>query len=456
MKKTILFIALISTVGLHAQTAVDFNTAFADGWSSWIGQTLTFTNDFVVLNPQNKWVAPHRLRAAEEYGEEGTIAYTEAEAANANAKCTLNGVYFTYATHQAGTIIRNLTATVTAANTLQAVSTPTMIPTKMPTVRPDLGATNVVVCAANIQNFFVTLGGYAGAENETQLAVQTTKISTALYHMDADIYALCEVEQGPLAATALVNAMNTLAGTDRYAWVDAGFTTYDGIMICYLYRKDVVEPYGSYVKPYNYAPMKFREAIQCFKHKATNEKFNLSLNHFYAKVSKADADRQENMQYLVNKLSSVTSTDPDILVVGDLNAYTMEESNLMLSRDQHYVDLLMKYAPEGYSYVYSDDGTVGYLDHAYANATMAEQVTKAVPYHLNADMYYKRGFKYDDNSMYRYADHDPILVGLRLGDHTAAAESVEVTEPCKKILHNGLLIIERGGVQYTITGQRLY
>lgn len=437
----------------YTQTTVDFDKAFAKGWSGWIGKTLTFTNDFYLCNTYDKVAASHRLRNPEEYGEPGTEKYEKAIAKNSNDSCVLSNISFQY-NCRPGAIISGMQAFVSSANNLQVVNTPSIAYNEFPTTRPDLGNADLVVCGANIENFFVTLGGYAGASSQEQLAIQKTKISSALSNMDADIYALCEVEQGPLAATELVRLLDSIAGKNQYDWVNAGFATYDGIMVCFIYRKDKVTPYSNYIKPYNFGAMQYREAIQCFEQLGTGERFNISLNHFYAKRSKTAADRQENMQYLINKLPTAASNDPDILVLGDLNAYTNEESNLKLSRDYGYTDLLMKYSPDDYSYVWDDK--VGYLDHAYCSPSMESQVTKAVPYHLNADT--KTSYKYTNGntSMYRYADHDPILVGLKLGNTGTAID--EVAEPatnCKKVIRNGQLIIERDGVQYTITGIRL-
>ena len=444
----------------YDETEVDFETAFASGWSGWIGKTLTFTNDFYLCNTTYDVIAPHRLRSPEEYGDQGTAAYTQAVADNTRDSCVLSGVYFQSGCRP-GAIIRGLQATVTSANNLQATNTPAIIYNELPTQRPDLGDANVVICGANLENFFVTLGGYAGAGTEARLEKQKTKISVGLYHMDADIYALCEVERGQLAAPVLVELLNDLAGVDQYDWVNAGFDYDDAIMVCYIYRKDKIEPYGDYITPYSYttSPYHYREAIQCFKHKATGEKFNISLNHFKAKDSSTDAGdgtRQSNMNMVTYQFSNAAANDPDILVMGDLNAYTNEESNLILSRDKGYTDLLMRDDPDGYSYVYND--LVGYLDHAYANSSMAAQVTKAVPYHLNADTdEWNYCYKSSNTSMYRYADHDPILIGLKLGENssTEMLDVNESKEPARKVLENGQVIIIRNNVRYTITGLRL-
>ena len=161
------------------------------------------------------------------------------------------------------------------------------------------------------------------------------------------------------------------------------------------------------------------------------------------------------MQRLISKLSSAEAIDPDVLVMGDLNAYTMEASNLLLTEGEGYVDLLMKYDPDGYSYVY--DKLVGYLDHAYCSPSMESQVTKAVSYHMNADTPTSYEYSKGNTTMYRYADHEPILVGLRLGEDTSTnVEEVETGVACTKVLRNGQIVILRGDNAYTITGQLIY
>ena len=437
----------------YTKTVVDFEIDFANGWSGWVGKTLTFTNDFYIHDTYNKRMAYHRLRSPEEYGDEGTKGYMNAMAANAIAECTLSGVTLKSGCRP-GTIIRGLKAQVTAANKLQAVNTPTIIYNELPTQLPDLGNANVVIAGTNIENFFVTLGGYAGASNETTLSYQKQKISKGLYHLNADIYAICEMEQGPLAATEMVRLLNELAGTNVYDWVNAGFSTYDAIMVCYIYRKDKVAPYDSYIMPYTSGVYRYREAIQCFEHLATGERFNVSINHFKAKTGtdNTDGTRQTNMQRLISKLSSAEAIDPDVLVMGDLNAYTMEASNLLLTEGEGYVDLLMKYDPNGYSYVY--DKLVGYLDHAYCSPSMESQVTKAVSYHMNADTPTSYEYSKGNTTMYRYADHEPILVGLHLGEEVSTnVEEVETGVKCTKVLRDGQIIILRGDKAYTITGQ---
>ena len=433
---------------------VDFATTIAaGGWNALIGRTVTFSNDFYYCDTWNNTIAPHRLLDPEEYGNEGTADYTAAVAANRRDSCHLENYTISWQTYRTGTIIRGLKAYIPAANCLQAVEAPQLINNELPIARPDLGNANVVICAANVENFYV-----ANASDQEALLVQKEKISKALFNMNADIYALCEVEQGTSASQALCDDLNELFGVaNLFTFTNGGSTTYNSGAVTFLYRTDKIELVGNYIYPYpNYQAMKWRMGIQCFKHKPSGEKFNISMNHFWAKISKTDADRVDNMTKLITYLSTAASKDPDILVVGDLNAYTMEESNQMLISQKNYVDLLMKYAVGGYSHLYGC--TAGYLDHAYCSPSMESQVTMAVPYHLNADTpKSKYGYAQGNNSMYRYSDHDPILVGLKLGN--GASELLNIVSEdvqAQKILRNGQIVIIRSGVEYTITGQRVY
>jgi predicted extracellular nuclease len=69
-------------------------------------------------------------------------------------------------------------------------------------------------------------------------------------------------------------------------------------------------------------------------------------------------------------------------------------------------------------------GQFGYLDHTLANASLTTQVTGVVPWHINADE--PRALDYNDDNQpglyspdaYRSSDHDPVIVGLSLGEVT--------------------------------------
>ena len=97
-------------------------------------------------------------------------------------------------------------------------------------------------------------------------------------------------------------------------------------------------------------------------------------------------------------------------------------------KDAGYTDLIQTFVgADAYSYVYF--GQAGSLDHALANADLTSQVTGVVSWHINADepkvLDYNTEYKSPDQIVdlynadpYRASDHDPVVVGLRLGEET--------------------------------------
>ncbi len=116
-------------------------------------------------------------------------------------------------------------------------------------------------------------------------------------------------------------------------------------------------------------------------------------------------------------------TDPDVLVIGDLNSYAKEDP-IHTFTSNGFVDLVEKYhGKQGYGY--SFNGEAGYLDHALASASLSAQVVEAIEWHINSDepisFDYNVEFKtlqqqtdYYQANAYRSSDHDPVIVALAL------------------------------------------
>jgi Ca2+-binding RTX toxin-like protein len=108
-----------------------------------------------------------------------------------------------------------------------------------------------------------------------------------------------------------------------------------------------------------------------------------------------------------------------VIVIGDLNAYGMEDPILNLS-NVGFVDQVARFNGQaGYSYVF--DGEAGYLDHALANSSMSAQIIATTHWNINADepsvIDYNTEFKPQDlytDAPYRSSDHDPVVIGLNL------------------------------------------
>ena len=143
--------------------------------------------------------------------------------------------------------------------------------------------------------------------------------------------------------------------------------------------------------------------------------------------------RTSAAQALVDWLAAdpTGSSDPDVLIIGDLNAYAKEAPIVatvagpddLVGTADDYANLVARDLGD-YAYSYVFDGQVGSLDHALGSAKLQLQVQGTAIWQLNADepdvLDYDTTFKpveqellYEPNG-FRSSDHDPVLVDLTL------------------------------------------
>ena len=427
MRKIILLATIILATRLSAVVKVTFPDSFADGWEPYIGQMVEFTNPLYVCGNyyDSLILSPERLYVPEEHAiglsQGDSTLYWELRQHNRANMINLSCKITNYQV-RTGCTIKKLTARVVAPGKLVTGTTPKFTNNR-PEPLPKMPKGGLLICATNIQNYFFNLGGYAQRKTTPkQQAMQTLKISKALTHINADIYAICEIQRGDSAPEMLVNALNQIAKTDRYAFVSDGWDNQDMISCGYIYRKDKVKPYGEMIHGYadTASHYHYRLIAMGFEELASGERFVLNINHLRSKRgtgAESNDKRMANVDSLLHMLNTIRTEnifqDDDILLVGDYNSYTYEQP-LQTIIQAGYADVLMQHAPQGYSYVYYSEA--GYLDRVFASPTMSKQVTTIQPYHLNADYFYSRGFKRGlDDTIFRYADHDPILIHINLG-----------------------------------------
>lgn len=317
---------------------------------------------------------------------------------------------------------------------------------------PELGNPRIIVLANNLQNYYYNPNSGRGDYTQAEIVAKTRKIVNTMLNSDADIFAFCEVEAKPIVLQQLADSMNAHCGVaGRYVAlndkinVDWDEEYNNNIKSGFIYRSDKVTPYGSNYPATTITYYKNTMRIQAWTENSTGEHFTLSMNHFKAMSDDASiAKRVENANWLMSSLATKAKVmDPDILIMGDLNCQ-MDEEAITVITNKGYEEQLLRFNSFAYSYIYK--GKKELIDHAFANASMAGQITGAAVWHTNTSA----------TTANRYSDHDAVMVGLRLGDQTTGLEdNVEITQPYKKRLHNGQLIIERNGVQYLITGQRI-
>jgi len=410
-------------------------------------QTLYVNNNSRLLSLGQLTLGTTRLYTPTNQFVHGTADYTALLAFNAKAQLILDDgittgnytpIQFADAsgTRRTGERITNLQAVVDYSNsayTIYPATTPVFYGNPRPTAPSDLGNYNLKVCASNLDYYLPTNFGQGyGAANATQAAQQQLKIVAGLLAIDADIYGLMEVEEGQKALTDLVTAMNAATVAGRYGFVnDGGGMDGTYIKVGYLYRTDKVTPYLNLQNTNSPSPYD-RKKVQAFTLNSNNERFIFSLNHFKAKTgcptSGTDTDQGDGQgcwnTTRVLESTSITNLiannltyygDDDVLIMGDLNSYGKEDPVEKLIQNG-YTDMhRVFHADSAYSYVY--DGEAGYLDNVLASPTMKSQITGVSVFHVNTDeptMFEYSGSAYQPD-MYRYSDHDPIVVGLSLG-----------------------------------------
>ena len=339
MRKLLLFIVLAATTSIWAVEKVQFPESFANGWDKYLGKMVQITTPlFICGNYYDSLIlAPERLYVPEEnahgLAEGDSTLYWEIKQQNRSKMISLSCQVRNYEV-RTGAMIKNLTARVVAPGKLVTGSSPKFL-NNTPAPKPKMPKNSLLICAANIQNYFFDLGGYAHPKTtKQQQQLQTLKISKALTHINADIYALCEIQKGDSAPQMLVDAMNKQAKKDCYAYVSQGWTNSDLISCGYIYRKDRVRPYGDLQHAYHDTCNHYHyRLIACgFEELKTNEHFVLNINHLRSKRGtgeESNAKRMTNIDSLLIMLNDIQENqlfqDADILLVGDYNCYTQEQ-----------------------------------------------------------------------------------------------------------------------------------
>lgn len=336
-----------------------------------------------------------------------------------------------------------------------------------PAFSPDVGG-GLKVASFNVLNYFNTFDGCSGgvggppegcrgADDAFELERQSAKIVSAINQSDFDVVGLIEIENdgyGPESSLAeLVDRLNADAGSGSWDFIDVDAGTgranaagTDAIRVAFIYKPTSVTPVGKtaaldtdeFVNGGD-AEIRNRPAIAQAFQGPDGGRFIAVINHFKSKGSPCavpDAgDGQGNCNVVRTRAAEAladwlaadpTGTgDPDIAVLGDLNAYAQEDPIRVLE-DAGYEDLLDTFqGPESYSFVFS--GQWGYLDYALSTSSLSGQTTGAAAWHINADepnaLDYNTNFKSSDQIVslfapdaFRSSDHDPVVMGLELAE----------------------------------------
>lgn len=322
------------------------------------------------------------------------------------------------------------------------------------------------IAGMGLLNFFNTFGNQCtagvggtavacrGASDATEFARQWPKVVAAIVGSGADVVGVTELENDGYgidsAIRFFVDRLNDATGPATWAFVDADAATgtpnalgTDAIKVGMLYRPARVQPVAQtavlasveFVNGGD-ATARNRPALaQAFDVQGSGARFVAVVNHLRSRGGACETpdagDGQGNCSAvraaaageLADWLATdpTDSDDPGVIVLGDFNAYAMEDP-LTLLGEAGYSDLVRAFGGSaGWSFDF--DGQWGTLDHALASASLAPQVTGASHWHINADeplaLDYNVEFKsagqlvslYAANE-FRMGDHDPVLVDL--------------------------------------------
>ncbi|WP_310385753.1 ExeM/NucH family extracellular endonuclease [Roseateles sp.] len=340
---------------------------------------------------------------------------------------------------------------------LQPVGMPVFDRSNPRSAPPAVGG-NISIASANVLNYFTTftngqtasgqtgqgcsLGGATsaancrGANNANEFGRQRAKIVAALSALNADVVGLMEIQNnGNVALLNLVEGLNAVLGAGTYAATPLPADTGDdAIRVAMIYKPTKLKLFGAALSdthPVNNRPT-YAQGFQA----ANGERFAVVVNHLKSKscsgASGANADQGDlqgcynanrvlQAAQLRNFMSQVQATagTPDVILLGDFNAYAQEDPVHELTSDGGIKDLVGKFDPAHYSYVF--DGFAGRLDHGFGSASIAPKISHATSWHINADeplvLDYNTEFNpagYYQPTAFKSSDHDPMLLGLNL------------------------------------------
>ena len=319
---------------------------------------------------------------------------------------------------------------------------------------PDTGGT-VTVASFNVLNYFTTIdsgrsicgpsgdAGCRGADSDIEFDRQHAKTISTLLALDADIVGLMELENnGDTSLQSIVDGLNAEARAGTWDFVATGIIGTDAIAVGLIYRTGTVEPVGNFAILTSSIDSRFNDRknrptlAQTFDVIDGGGRFTVAVNHLKSKGSdcndlddpnlndgqgECNATRTSAAAALGDWLSAdpTGSGDPDILIIGDMNAY-LQEDPIVALREAGFVNLLENaIGTDAYSFVY--DGQAGALDHAFASRALFSQVAGVVEWHINSDepplIDYNLDFDrdaglFDKSTPFRTSDHDPVIVGL--------------------------------------------
>jgi predicted extracellular nuclease len=311
---------------------------------------------------------------------------------------------------------------------------------------PEAVGGDVQVGAFNVLNYFLTREEPGrGARTDAEFEQQAAKIVTAVNGLGADVVTLMEIEDtdstgltpgnADTALADLVARLNAAAGKRTWAYVPFPDELYavdrDVIRNAIIYRTKAVKAVGDPVGLVDETVWSNAREPLAQTFKAKGDTFTVVANHFKSTGGAGAGDNEDtgdgqgafngdrvrqaaSLAAFVDHLVQSTG-DPDLVSLGDYNAYTREDP-IVLLEEAGLTDLGSALDPGRYSYVFR--ALSGSLDHALATESLTAKVTGAAHWNINSVESVAYQYSGDEALFapgpYRSSDHDPLLVGVDL------------------------------------------
>lgn len=337
---------------------------------------------------------------------------------------------------------------------------PSFTDTNARTAAPELTKGNLRIASFNVLNYFNGdgLGGgfptSRGADTAEEFERQRNKVISAISAMEADIIGLLEVENDGFgehsAIQDLVNGLNAVAPAGvHYSFVNPHIAADaetgiellggDSIKVAMIYNDLAVTEFGTvaYLTGFPFEYHNRPPMAQTFRATETGERLTVAINHFRSKgcSSSGGVENEDKLDgqgcYNLRRVQAAEAVtewlaqsptgveDEDVLIIGDLNAYSKEDPVATIE-NAGFTNLAQKFVGDSaYSYAYR--GEIGTLDHALASASLTSKAVDLTEWHINADepliLDYNTEYKSEEqihtmynSDAYRASDHDPVVM----------------------------------------------
>jgi predicted extracellular nuclease len=303
---------------------------------------------------------------------------------------------------------------------------------------PPPGGNTIRVVSLNLLNYFNGDGEGGdfptprGAETPAEFEQQRARLAESIAQLQPHVLAVQELENdGFEPGSAAQDLLADLAGATGHPWgvarPESARIGTDEIAVGLFFRTDLLEPLGA-AELLDAAPFDLLNRTplgQALRHRNSGMPLFIAVNHFKSKGGCPEQGRDQDQGdgqgcWNPTRVAAARALAPWVqeradaltdgfgLIVGDLNAYRMEDPVQQLLM-QGFHDLTAV-PGTGFRYSYVFRGEAGSLDHALSTRDLVPRVVGAGIPNINSKFPRRMPLEPD---WLGASDHDPVVIDLR-------------------------------------------